>query len=746
MELNYLFYLSGGIFVLLVSLVSGIIYWILRKGKDLDAFSEYLRNLDGTNKEELESLIHSFQLTTDDLKMIITQFKEIEVHKDGKIRFEEFAKSMGLLGRDPFLPRLIFTAFDSGNKGSLDFTEFLCGLVVMTRGSFEDKIKIGFKIFDRERRGLLPKSEIRRMISAMKSSMSRSLSLIDHPGDAYLPPDELSKDQEEVVTQFVDWLDSDDDGYISYEQYLSAAKKDPHSFQSLFINLVFSTSTSPADSDSSGDSVEPGPPPPLFPLGKGLNRRMSLTKLKPVSFGHKSFELVLRIMVGIRLSLKHSIGSSASHSTTTTSTTSSLASSSSSVSSLASSTSSTPYSTPCPSPRKTGQIRLNTECGCSSSRLSVGRKEQVLDVQGDHYQEILTVSLPQEGSARFDLVSFAPRVFRELRATCGISDREFSASLGVEQLLGNILLGNLSTLSESFTEEKSGSVFYRSYDRKYIIKTLRPSEQTALVRLLPAYHRYLMSQPNSLLSRFFGLFQLFCDDTPSLTFVVMNNVFSEVSLRNLHERYDLKGLHFRRADGWSLRRRKNKGAAIGRAPLLYETELCARIDYLGHRVRLMPNVKTRLMSQLEKDSCFLADQGIYDYSLLIGVSYITRDRIMGPRVLIANMMEKNEVEDKRGSSSCPETVVDIELEKMKKIGKKDEVFCDGYESDYEDKLKGTGAIMYVGVIDVLKPFTFRQRIMEWLITYGSFGIKQIAASSPHTYTTRFLRFIDRVFE
>jgi hypothetical protein len=44
---------------------------------------------------------------------------------------------------------------------------------------------------------------------------------------------------------------------------------------------------------------------------------------------------------------------------------------------------------------------------------------------------------------------YAPSVFKKLREMSGIDEKNYMYSLGPEQMLGNLLLGNLSSLSMS---------------------------------------------------------------------------------------------------------------------------------------------------------------------------------------------------------------------------------------------------------------------------------------------------------
>ncbi|CAE7585403.1 unnamed protein product [Symbiodinium necroappetens] len=51
-----------------------------------------------------------------------------------------------------------------------------------------------------------------------------------------------------------------------------------------------------------------------------------------------------------------------------------------------------------------------------------------------------------------------------IRASFGIHSDDYLRSVGPEQLLGNMVLGNLSSLSELSSEGKSGAFFYYTSD------------------------------------------------------------------------------------------------------------------------------------------------------------------------------------------------------------------------------------------------------------------------------------------
>ena len=53
-----------------------------------------------------------------------------------------------------------------------------------------------------------------------------------------------------------------------------------------------------------------------------------------------------------------------------------------------------------------------------------------------------------------------------LRRLFGVPEDEYALSLGPEQILGELLLGTLGSMTELFSEGKSGSFFYFSMDMR----------------------------------------------------------------------------------------------------------------------------------------------------------------------------------------------------------------------------------------------------------------------------------------
>ena len=52
---------------------------------------------------------------------------------------------------------------------------------------------------------------------------------------------------------------------------------------------------------------------------------------------------------------------------------------------------------------------------------------------------------------------------------------------------------------------RSGQFFFYSHDGKYMIKTQTKEENKFLRRILPAYYKYMLANPDTLITRFYGM-------------------------------------------------------------------------------------------------------------------------------------------------------------------------------------------------------------------------------------------------
>jgi 1-phosphatidylinositol-4-phosphate 5-kinase len=68
---------------------------------------------------------------------------------------------------------------------------------------------------------------------------------------------------------------------------------------------------------------------------------------------------------------------------------------------------------------------------------------------------------------------------------------------------------------------KSGSFMFMSHCGQFIIKTMFESEFDIIMGDLEKYSEYIVCHPNSLLSRFYGIFEVLMEDMAPIKLILM---------------------------------------------------------------------------------------------------------------------------------------------------------------------------------------------------------------------------------
>jgi hypothetical protein len=130
-----------------------------------------------------------------------------------------------------------------------------------------------------------------------------------------------------------------------------------------------------------------------------------------------------------------------------------------------------------------------------------------------------------------------------MRRLSDISDESYLLSLGPDSILNCFWTNNYSALYEFVSSGKSGSLFYYTEDLKYMLKTISHDEFTKFKKILKQYYLHLLSNVDSLITRFYGLHKVTWRNEGNVKImksyiVIMNNVFKDYQVGI---RFDLKG-------------------------------------------------------------------------------------------------------------------------------------------------------------------------------------------------------------
>jgi len=298
---------------------------------------------------------------------------------------------------------------------------------------------------------------------------------------------------------------------------------------------------------------------------------------------------------------------------------------------------------------------------------------------------------------------FAPQVFAELRSVFGIATVEYLLSLGPERVLTGLLFGRLLCYEQIANSGRSGSIFFRSPDGRYFLKTLPTEEDELLRAVLPSYRLHVVRWPASLLTRFCGLHRLTlsCSSSPQrdVLFVVMENMFH--SRLPIHEQYDLKGSTV----GRHVAVHKQTGTVAGKD-----------LDF-HHRVRIGADRRARLLEQIERDCKWMEAHNICDYSLLLGIHFVDRGEI--PLSVVQ-----------------AESSLDIDISDWTRRG---------IRSLAEDGHSPGNQVYFMGIIDNLTEYNFKKK-SEHHFKSLFHDSSQISAIPPTPYRIRFLKYVASIMD
>eukprot|EP00468_Gymnochlora_sp_CCMP2014_P012958 CAMPEP_0167750844 /NCGR_PEP_ID=MMETSP0110_2-20121227/6217_1 /TAXON_ID=629695 /ORGANISM="Gymnochlora sp., Strain CCMP2014" /LENGTH=739 /DNA_ID=CAMNT_0007636211 /DNA_START=9 /DNA_END=2228 /DNA_ORIENTATION=+ len=151
------------------------------------------------------------------------------------------------------------------------------------------------------------------------------------------------------------------------------------------------------------------------------------------------------------------------------------------------------------------------------------------------------------GDTLFEFRSFRPKIFSEIRNWFDISNEDVELFLGEKS----------PAFTGGISKGKSRSFIYFSTGKRFVLKTMNQTEVDFVRRSIPSYLEHIKRNPNTLLSRFLGLYrirlippsavnrevgvmsQISQASWPKLNFVVINNVFN--SPLEVNVKFDLKG-------------------------------------------------------------------------------------------------------------------------------------------------------------------------------------------------------------
>lgn len=324
--------------------------------------------------------------------------------------------------------------------------------------------------------------------------------------------------------------------------------------------------------------------------------------------------------------------------------------------------------------------------------------------------------------SHFKVKEYCPIVFRNLRERFGIDDMDFVNSL-------------TKCPKPMVNPGKSGSKFYISFDKMYVIKTLTSEEVEEMHHLLKQYHPFIVERHGkTLLPQYLAMYRLTVDNVEHYM-VLMRNVFTG-HLR-VHKKYDLKGSTVDREASDKEKQKKE--------PTLKD------MDFLndGAKIKIGEEARGKLLETLTADVEFLTKNDIMDYSLLLGI-HDTKRAVEDDREQELEEEEEEDEEYDSGGSGVALTPPESPGTGRRTLQKKRSVADGMIDPDrdlYAIPSQDGNDIYFLSLVDILTHYGVKKMTAKAAKTvkYGA-SVEGISTAEPDQYAKRFLAFMADAIE
>ncbi|KAL1631999.1 Mitochondrial distribution and morphology protein 12 [Neofusicoccum ribis] len=250
------------------------------------------------------------------------------------------------------------------------------------------------------------------------------------------------------------------------------------------------------------------------------------------------------------------------------------------------------------------------ECGDAGSENMAHSEEANIEHNLRHKSNTNIKYVFQNRSVRATCKIFFAQSFDAMRRKCGVADR-FVESMS-------------RCLKWDSKGGKTKSLFLKTLDDRFVLKSLSQIEVSAFLKFAPDYfsfiHQNLFSSLPSVIAKMFGLFQVTIKNPASgrdfdCFMLVMENLFYDRG--NDLRRFDLKG---------SMRNRKIQSTGEQDEVLLDEN----LVDIIFEKpIFVREHTKKTLTLSVYNDTLFLSKQNVMDYSLMAGFNDSNREIVVG---------------------------------------------------------------------------------------------------------------------
>jgi len=174
-------------------------------------------------QQELAQLVQATGLHPQEVEGKYSKF--LDQHPEGKIDKKEFKRMVSESlpgGGGATVGGHVWRMYDTNMDGSIDFSEFMMALQIMSSGTLEENLEQIFRVFDINNDGRIEKREMRRIVKDLGKMVG-------------------IKDKDEATREAFNEMDEDGDGEVTKDEFVKAclAQKKFSVMLTLFIIDIF---------------------------------------------------------------------------------------------------------------------------------------------------------------------------------------------------------------------------------------------------------------------------------------------------------------------------------------------------------------------------------------------------------------------------------------------------------------------------------------------------------------------------
>ena len=337
-----------------------------------------------------------------------------------------------------------------------------------------------------------------------------------------------------------------------------------------------------------------------------------------------------------------------------------------------------------------------------------------------------------------NIVEYAPKIFAYLRNI---------EKINLDDMIESFLpKNNKRGISES--QGKSGSFFISTDDNRYMVKTLR-SDEFELIRhtFLNKFVQYITHNPDSLLVRIYGMYNIILSQGDEMLVIVMRNVIGPFQ-DNIIAKYDLKGSTLNRKSDFDMEKSDSS------------TMKDLNFNEYEHGIMISRDHIQKFRKITRNDSTFLCNLELMDYSVFLVKLTLSKDEeidIFGEEIRKKKDKDYNELilasTLAAGSVMGQTPLTDYEQDdnnlKINEIsenrntikGKGHLIDVNHYEQYIFPSLN-PGVAYILSIIDYFQMFNFYKVVESGLKTKFSKNAAGVSCVDPKTYSKRFIKYFE----